>query len=196
MGETKKKQRRAPAPPELYPGHAAELKEKARRDRRIAQANAEPFPGPLDAAFAQGPVQIGGFTVRELVPIDVKLLKRLDSPFYRQMLELLKPKEQRQRTPVADEQEWEIIYLFTRPSLEAEAELDRSLAGFRHAARLAFAHNPRINVAVYQRLYNACANRIIRAFATAVAYEARSLCGDDEVFTTPPPEPTTASVGG
>lgn len=184
---------------ELYPGHAAESARKAERDRHVAQANAEPFPGPLADAFANGPIRLGEFTVREFVPMDAALLRRLDSPFYRQLLEILKPKEQRQATPCEDLDEWVVIYLFTRPCAEAEAVLNQGVAEFQRQARAAFAHNPRLNLALYQDLFEACAHRIITAFDTALRWRTRdpeALPGQAEVFTMPPPAKMTASAGG
>lgn len=184
------------APPELYPGHAAELERKTRRDAFVAQANAEPFPGPLAAAFATGPLRLGDFTVREFVPMDAALLRRLNSPFYQQILEVLKPAEQRAPTPYADADEWSVIFLFTRPCAEAEKLLNVSPAAFAQAARAAFAHNPRINLALYQDLFLACAGRILAAFHTALDYRAAAPEGEGTVFTTPPAGPPTASAGG
>ncbi len=181
---------------ELYPGHAAELAGKAKRDGFIARANAEPFPGPLAQAFAHGPIRVGEFTIREFVPMDAAILRRLNSPFYQQILEVLKPKEQRTKTPYQDADEWQVIFLFTRPCAEAERLLDAGPAAFAQAARAAFAHNPRINLALYEDLFTACAGRIMAAFHTALDYRATASDGEGTVFTTPPPAPTTASAGG
>lgn len=182
--------------PELYPGHAAELAKKATRDGLIAQANAEPFPGPLAQAFAQGPVRVGEFTIREFVPMDAAILRRLNSPFYQQILEVLKPAAQRKPTPYEDADEWQVIFLFTRPCAEAERILNAGPAVFAQAAREAFAHNPRINLALYEDLFTACAGRIMAAFHTALNYRAAASEGDGTVFTMPPAGPTTASAGG
>jgi len=191
MGETE-----TLPPGELYPGHAAELERKIKRDALVAQANAEPFPGPLAQAFAQGPIRVGEFTIREFVPMDAAILRRLDSPFYRQILEVLKPVGARKPTPYEDTDEWMVIFLFTRPCAEAEKILDAGPAVFAQAAREAFAHNPRINLALYQDLFTACASRIMAAFHTALDYRARESDGEGTVFTTPPAAPTTASAGG
>lgn len=199
MGERKQARARRggkPVAPELYPGHRAEQERQARRHAHLAEAGAEPFPGPLAAAFAEGPLRLGEFTVREFVPMDAAILRRLDSPFYRQILEILKPKEQRRPTPVADADEWEVIYLFTRSCAEAEAKLNEGAAAFAQAARAAFAHNPRINLGLYQELAEACAGRIVAAFHTALAYKSARAEEDGTVFTRPPTRPTTASAGG
>lgn len=192
MGETKPSN-----PPELYPGHAAELARKQVRDQEVAHAAAEAFPGPLAGAFAEGTLQVGDYTIREFVPMDAAILRRLKSPFYQQILEVLKPKEHRQPTQYEDADEWVVIYLFTRPCAEAERVLNQGVAAFQRAAREAFAHNPRLNLALYNDLFEACANRIMGAFNTALIYRAReSADGEGTVFTTPPPAPMTASVGG
>lgn len=187
--------KRKSQPPELYPGHRRDLKKQQRRRSKIAEANAEPFPGPLADAFAGAPIKLDGFSVREFVPRDVAILKRLNSPFYRQILEALKPREKRKPTDVADADEWEVIYLFTRPCAEAEAKLNEGRAAYTQAARAAFADNPRINIALYNDLYLVCAGRIVAAFRTAVAYQSRDS-GDGTVFTPPPAAPMTASAGG
>lgn len=185
-----------PSTVELYPGYAEELKRKRERDANIAHAGATPLPGPLAEAFASGPVKIGDYTIREFVPMDAAILRRLNSPFYQQIIETLKPKEERRPTPTEDSDEWVVIFLFTRSCLEAERVLDLGVAEFQRQARAAFAHNPRLNLALYNDLYQACAARVVRAFSTALHYRASTPEADSTVFTTPPAEPTTASVGG
>lgn len=193
MGDGKKKSQRAQRKrraqaPELYPGHTAELKRQARRHTRMAKAGAEPFPGPLAAAFAEGPIKIGRFTVREFVPMDAAILRRINSPFYRQILEILKPRDKRKPTEYEDADEWAVIYLFTRPCDEAEAKLNLGLADFLRSARAEFAHNPRINLGLYHDLFEACAGRVVAAFQTALAYRTSGVDGEggQTVFTRPP----------
>lgn len=198
MGDKKtaRPRRGKPAGPELYPGHRAEQQRQGRRHAAMAAAAAEPFPGPLKDAFAAGPIRLGDYTVREFVPMDAAILRRIDSPFYRQILEILKPKEQRQPTPVADADEWAVIYLFTRSCAEAESKLNEGAAAFAQAARAAFAHNPRVNLGLYQELAEACAGRIVAAFHTALAYKSARADGDGTVFTRPPARRRTGSAGG
>lgn len=187
MGET---------PTELYAGHAADLARKSKRDTLVSQAAAEAFPGPLAEAFASGPLRVGEYTIREFVPMDAAILRRLKSPFYQQILEVLKPKEQRQPTEYQDADEWVVMFLFTRSCREAEQVLNAGVEVFQRAAREAFAHNPRINLAEYDDLFKACAGRIMSAFNTALLYRTAAADSGGTVFTTPPPAPMTGSAGG
>lgn len=89
-------------------------------------ANAEPLPGPLAIAFTIEELTALGFTIRPVVASDFILLKKLDSPLYRQVFALAEhtrkikageiPKDAPPPETKYDEDECvEMIYQFTRP---------------------------------------------------------------------------------
>lgn len=185
------------ASPELYPGYAAELAKKQRRDQAIVQANAEPFPGPLLDAFAGLPQTIGGLTVRPLVHFDFLLLRLLNSPILQHMV-----KEQGEgptKTEMLEEQVYDLCLLFTMPCREAAAIIQKpdGPEAFREASidRIGLSLSP-LHVTL---LLKAVEREFARAFSTVVGLKPASVAAEEEgkqVFTQPPADQRTGSVGG
>ena len=178
--------------PELYPGHAADQQRQAGRAREIARATAAVLPGPLADAFAGAPTVIAGLTVRPLVHYDFVLLRKLGSPLLKQLDAAVTGEA---RTPITDEQGYEIIWQFTRPIREVIAAVALGPEKFRERAitDIGLTLGP-IEVAL---LVKAVEAEFLRSFATKLKYGSPPAESEGTVFTPPPaPAATTASAGG
>ncbi len=180
---------------ELPDGITAEqLARHVARQEGIVRANAEPMPGPLNDAFNPVVPVFCGLTLREVVPTDMGLLKRLDSPLFREMAQLAKPPEERSTLTYEDDEIWELLYLFTRPARAARATLAIGRPAFREAA-LAFADAlPVAAIGLKQQLLAIINQLWMRAFSTLIEYAPPPAA--DGSFPLPPAQPTTGSVGG
>jgi hypothetical protein len=179
-----------------------------RRQPHIRRANAEPLPGPLSQAFTLDELKQFGFTIRPVVASDFILLKRLDSPLYRQTFALaeharqikaqeIPPDAQPPVTKYDDEECVEMIYQFTRPLEEVRRVLKRGRDHFRETALATITDAiPIAQMDAYPRLVTTVIENFTAAFSTAVEYGASEKDGDETVFTTPPGANATASVGG
>jgi hypothetical protein len=191
--------------PELYPGANADAARSAARARAIAQANADPLPGPLLDAFAHVPETIFGpggtpLTIRPLVAYDFVILRKLDSPLLAQLAKAADPStlNPQPSTTFPDESAYEMILQFTRPIRDSVALIAKGRAAFRQTAleQIGFLLGP-VEVAL---LIKAIEREFLRSFSTVVKYSPGQSSGDSggTVFTPPPaaPAPTTASAGG
>jgi hypothetical protein len=200
-----------PAPaPELYPGHAEELRRHAERIKALERAAREPLPGPLLEVYASVPTTVAGFTIRPLVHYDFILLTRLGSPLIEHLRGTAAAKTA--QTGFTDEQAYEMVWQFCRPCKVVAAEL----AAYETAARRECpdADADRINARVREQfkaraleeiglslgvveaalLVKGVEREVARAFSTAISYAPRKAEGEN--FTPPPTAPTTGSVGG
>src|SRR5712672_3155935 len=165
------------------------------RKEAIARASHEPCPGPIADAFGEDDIPVktasGIVRVRPIVHADIILLKRLDSPLYRQMQEAYKEVGSRDETNVDDEESCEICFQFTRPCREARTLLSKGRDEFREAALQAISdlHNP----AEITQILKAVAEQVKRMFETALKYAEPDEKGS---FPKAEEEPMTASAGG
>lgn len=162
---------------QLYPGHSGDS---------ARHANAAPLPAPLAASPLPEPIRVGELTIRPFVPYDVVILRKLNSPLYRQMVELSKPDEQRTVTDFDDDEEFEIIYQFITPIEEVRAELARGREHFRERARAAVAYNPGINVLDYAALIAGVSQNLIRGVASSIEPKTKP---EQPQSPTPNPQP-------
>ncbi len=81
----------------------------------VERANREPLPGALAGAFdPMQSIKVGDYTIRPIVAGDYTLIKKLNSPVYRQILELQK-ENGGEEVQVDDVEQWELIYILTNP---------------------------------------------------------------------------------
>lgn len=107
----------------------------ALQDMARSRAGAEPLPGAMADAFLADDIQIAeGIVVRRIVASDWKILNWLNSPIKLQVLELTKPKEQREDVQISDDEEMEICFQFTRPLPEVRKAQKFGRAGFTETA--------------------------------------------------------------
>ena len=115
---------------DLPPDISAGLREESNK-----RAAADPLPGPLADAFLKGAIPWGdGRFVRRVVASDWKILKALDSPIFRQMLEAQKKPELREETVYSDEDQWEMCWQFTHTPAENRALIAKGREAYRAAA--------------------------------------------------------------
>ena len=173
-----------------------ELQQEQRRREAVAEANADPLPGPLALAFPAGEIRVGAFAIRPVVGIDIALLRHLYSPLLKQMAEARKPKDERAETPFTDEDGWVMALQFLITPEQAEAELKRGPDHFKALARERIGY--RMNPIIIGQIVEAVSRQFALAFETAVKFSAqtKSPAENDAFFTRPPAAPRTASAGG
>lgn len=155
-------------------------------------AQAEVLPGPLAEAFDPQVVEVAGLKVRQLVHYDYVLLRRLDSPLYRRVLELGKPAEERRDVPFSDEEGYEIIVQFTRPCVEVKRLVDRlGRTGFRE---FCIEQIGMLSPGEVEVLAGAAVRTFVEGAATALRY--RQASEGDGSFRLPPAGMRTGSDGG
>jgi len=172
----------------------AELQRESARRIALAEANANPLPGPLALAFPSRPIRVGAFAVRPIVGMDIPSLRQLDSPLLKQMAEARKPVEERDPTPFTDQDGWDMILVFLSDPAWVEAELAKGRDHFRSLARAEI--GLKMNPVVIGLLAEAVCQQFARAFETAVEFSAKSSGESSPLFTRPPATVKTASAGG
>lgn len=158
------------------------------------EAAATPLPGPTLEAFSPDPVSFLGREFRQMVAYDLAILEKLNSPLYRHLLEMEKPEEERVQVKFAQDDIWDLVFLFTRPVGEANAVLRKGREAFHEAAMSEFGYTAPLGSLAVAEL--AVTNHFAKAFATAVGYRAPTSSTDGKVFTMPPESQATGSVGG
>ncbi len=160
------------------------------------RAGADPLPGPAGDAFAlHGDIRVGPFTVRRVVASDWKILKAIDSPIIKMLLELRQDPTSTAEVPIEPEEEWELAYQFTRPVAEARAALAQGRDKFRAAASAQI--GDAIDEPLIKLISSAVLEQIRRSWLSAVSYK-QQLEKEGEVTFFPVAEanPKMASAGG
>ncbi|TXH10004.1 MAG: hypothetical protein E6R03_15995 [Hyphomicrobiaceae bacterium] len=179
-----------------------------RRQPHLRAANAEPLPGPLAKAFTAEELKQFGFIIRPVVASDFILLKRLESPLYRQTFVLaeharkikageIPPDAAPPATKYDEEECVEMIYQFTRPLAEVRTALQRGRIAFRETALQTITDAiPLARMDEFPRLVATVVENFTAAFSTAVQYGDPKKDENETVFTTPAPAGATVSAGG
>lgn len=142
------------------------------------RASADPLPGPLANAYGSLPITIAGpdrdgveisFTIRPLVAYDWALLKKLNSPVFRLMLEVQQVGiEKAELKDAQDFEDWELIYLLSRPCEEADAVFCSGRDKFAQEAKSKVAF--RLHTGMVAKLVQACLHQIFTHFSTMNKY--------------------------
>ena len=170
---------------------------QAEREAELRRANAEPFPGSLAEAFDPVAKRVGNFTVRPVVPFDHQILRALKSPLYLQMLELGKPEGERAETAFSDDDEWDMLYQFTRPARDLVSVIAKGPEFFRATARETMGFDSDITLLGKEILLRMIVLEVGSSYQTIVGTAKRP--GDSGAtvnFHRPPTDSTTASAGG
>lgn len=128
------------------------------KDALEGQAHATPAPGAVLDAFLPGEAvrlptvyrlarnegergEVKGenrkpaeITLRPMVRADWLIFQRLNSPYYRHILELQKPEDQRQPVAFEDEEVYEAVFVFLGPPRASRELLAKGRQVFREAA--------------------------------------------------------------
>lgn len=160
-------------------------------DRVQAQANADPLPGSLAKAFPLPEIKVGAFSVRAPVAYDWALLKKLNSPIHRQVLEMAKPDGQKD-VEFTDEEGWDICFQFTRPCREVAEVIRKGGAELlRQQAEELFAMV--LQPLEVTEIVKAVISQIVATWETAMSYKAESEAdGKTTNFRPSPNSPATA----
>jgi hypothetical protein len=171
--------------------------QKAINTQAGIRAAADPLPGPLSVAFLPPcDIEVESYRIRPIVAYDWAIMKRIGSPIYRQMLEVMQNGDKAAEVPSEPEEMWDLIFLLTRPCMESDALFKKGgLDAFREAAKQEI--GMKNNLGQILALGRACTDQIYAHMQTMVQYAAKEN-GDGEVRNFPSAEPTpaTGSAGG
>ena len=146
----------------------AKIEEMHLEEEASKRASADPLPGPLAKAFGPLNIAVDEYAIRPIVAYDWAIMKILNSPIYRQMLEFMQDGEKAALLEVQPHEQWELIYLLTRPCEEADKVFSKGAGEFSNAAKREFAfstHPLKIN-----KLFAACMEQLKNHMATMVKY--------------------------
>jgi hypothetical protein len=172
-------------------------------DRRLQQAittqagivaAADPLPGPLSVAFLPNDIEVYGYKVRSIVAYDWAIMKKLNSPVYRQMLEVMQNGEKAREIEAEPDELWDLIFLLTRPCAESDVLIRKSIEAFREAAKQEIGF--RLNVGHIGALTKACTEQLYAHMQTMMSYSPQEQEGEVRNFPTAEPTPATDSAGG
>lgn len=182
--------------------------EKAARDLNLRaeaskRASADPLPGPLANAFGPLSLKVCGMEVRPLVAYDWAIMKSMNAPIYRQMLEWMQNQDHPEKADLiefTDQEGWELIFLLTRSCEEADEVFEKGKQAFSRAARREI--GMKLHTAQVSLLAEACLKQIQAHMETMVKYtaEAEEKKEGEGVplpfLTSAGMSPATASAGG
>lgn len=138
------------------------------KQQAVREASSEVLPGPLNDVIGVARHDVGGLRVRPLVHYDYVILKRINSPLYLRAIEASKG-DATAGTECSDEDGYEMVFLFTRPVLEAKAALERGRDFFRDAAIEKIGcvlTGPQV-----VKLVGLCVEEFIRSASTSIEYQ-------------------------
>ena len=134
-----------------------------------ARAAAEPLPGSLAEAFLGDAIEvIEGVKVRRVVASDWIILRWLNSPIVRQMLEMQKPMEKREPVDYSAEEAYEICYQFTHNPKEVRAMKEQGRKAFTEAAIEEFGDRFS-TMEIAELVVDAVSKQLQRSWATALS---------------------------
>lgn len=167
---------------------ARQIREHERFNAARAQANQDPTPGPLKQAFEVELLKVGCLTLQPLVGSHILILKRLNSPIYRHVIEAAKPETQRVKIDYDDEEIFEALFVLTQHPQKVRAALAQGRQAFREEALAATADV--LGVFDMGRATEMIGEAFRRAFATQTEVTAATDAeGGGENFQAPPASP-------
>ncbi len=173
-------------------------KEHWLRAEATKRAGADPLPGPAGDAFGKhGAIPIGssGISVRRVVASDWQILKSLDSPIIKMLLELRQNPTTTAEIPIETEEEWELAFQFTRPVAAVREALAQGRDKFREQARGEVGDT--LDESVVSLIRIAVLEQIRRSWSTAVSYrQEMEEKGEVHFFPVAEENPKMASAGG
>ena len=154
--------------PTMLPEESARLAEAGVEQMARARAAADPLPGALSDAFLKDSIKIAdGVWVRRVVASDWKILKALDSPIFRQMLEFQKPEDAREETVFSDEEQWEMCWQFTHTPKENRELIAQGRKAYAETAET-WADSAELSQ--MPLIIDAITKQLIRSFQTSLQY--------------------------
>jgi hypothetical protein len=181
---------------ELYPGQAADLAAKSRRDAAALRANQVPLPGPLRDAFASATKTIHGIALRPIVHSDHIHLQEIGSPILEFLLNPRDPSNpSTQSTPSFSEKDVaEFIYVLTAPPRTVRALIAQGRRALREAALEAT--TDRLTSSQISELARAVLDHYLASFSTRAEIEPNKPEEDRAFFLTHDRPRTPDSAGG
>ncbi len=168
------------------------------KNEAAKRANADPLPGSAGDAFGRfGPIPIAesGISVREVVASDWKIMKAVDSPIIRLLMEI----RQNPKNPtleITDDEQNQLALHFTRTPKELRAILaDGGKEKFFQMATDEI--GDKLSGSVVRLITATVIEQVRRSFSTAVSYrEKMEKEGDVRFFLDSGTSPETDSAGG
>jgi len=159
------------------------------------RANADPLPGPMATAFGTQNIVLFGFTVRPVVAYDWAIMKHINSPVYRQMLEFMQAGDKAETIDPEYEDIWDLVYLLTRPCEEADKVFKKGKEAFHEEAKKEIGF--KLDLGRISILYEACITQLREHTATMVRYAGSPEEGNGHSrdFMVAEVRPETASAG-
>lgn len=168
---------------------AAEIAALQARSIRTRRVNMDPLPGPLASAFAIAPVTRHGIALRPAVAADFIILRQLDSPLHRHLLNLAEFQQRISsgaaadlpppKTSVGTEDMFEMVYQFATPSRRIIQELAEGRNVLReHAIKAIGSRCPGDKL---KDLIPLAQGNIEAAFSTALEYVAADPDGETTI---------------
>jgi len=184
---------------ELYPGQAADLAAKARRDAAAVRANQVPLPGPLRDAFASATKTIHGIALRPIIHSDHIHLQEIGSPILELLLHPRDPSapsdSSTPSTPRFSEKDVaEFIYVLTAPPRAVRALIAQGRQALREAALEAI--TDRLTSSQISELARAVLDHYLASFSTRAEIEPQKSEEDRAFFLTQDQPRTPGSAGG
>lgn len=154
--------------------------DKAARDLNLRaeaskRASADPLPGPLANAFGPLSLKVCGMEVRPLVAYDWAIMKAMNAPIYRQMLEWMQNQEHPEKADkveFTDQEGWELIFLLTRSCEAADEVFEKGKQAFSRAARREI--GMKLHTGQVALLAEACLQQVRAHMETMVKYAAEA----------------------
>lgn len=167
--------------------------EEALRQMASRRANAEPLPGPLADTFCKSGIEIGPYFVRKFVARDFVILKAIDSPLHRMILEL--SNENREDINYTDEESWDICWQFTNTVSNVKEVFAKGKESLRKLSEVEFGDNEE-SAAYIQLIVAAVMEQLKRHASTMVKHAAEvKEKGEITFFRDTEPTPKMASAG-
>ena len=177
--------------PEELKKQAVEFKAK---QEMLRTANAEPLPGPLASAFVPGtttvPTESGDLHVRKLVASDWGRLKAINSP----LLALMNGATNGSTPELTQEDEWDLVWLFTHTVAECRSVLEKGPDELRKRSRDEV--GDRLTPPEISLVQGIVLAKIGQSWQTAVKYASElEEKGEVHFFRVPEGTPRTGSDG-
>lgn len=132
------------------------------------RASADPLPGPLTKAFCEGPIEVAGVTVFPVVPRYFQALRALNSPLISMLQDVVQ--SGKIDTELADEQAWEICWIFTHTGKQVREAMSKGIDQIRELS-MAEVGESQFPVALVTA---AVMEQVKRHMETAVKYTAQA----------------------
>jgi len=134
-----------------------------------ARAHSDPLPGPIADAFDErGFIKVDKYEVRPVVAYDFEIMKQCNMAMHQFILELAKTPELREDIDWNPEEQWVLVYVFTRPCAEVRKVFRKGKEALYETALAEIAD--KIHPVLVDKLVEAVQLQFGKSILTAVEY--------------------------